>query len=388
MHGTLSEQNWTQPENHPKPPFVQPAVVEKPLPAEAVQMADDIKKTYAEVQSASLSYCQKRCDLAQMLIQAKRTIPHGQFYKWLKNECGIATRTADRYMEQYNNFKAIESAKVAETVMLDGLKSGSKDKDETDSTTRAKRAEAKALNGKTDAEKPAKDDRSTAVKILARFTPETLRDELLPELHRRGILGQEPEPDIIEGTATEVIERVAEPVGAEILEAEAVAEPERVEADTDDGSLLTATTIGMEPPAADRFAQFTDTDLVAELDRRLKPLGRVIKIIMIEAEPVQPAEVEETPASAPAPNPVKSPRKRVDTSDDPRRERAWQVMKANGLKTMSALRKLVEAEDASVAVPVSSFKGWLNGSQTLRERFHALVDAALDRLETTAQKDA
>ncbi len=384
MHGTLSERNWTQPENHPKPLFVQPAKTKEKMPAEASGMAKQIRETYAETRLCVQTSFEKIRDLGGMLAQAKLKIPHGSWNKWLSNECGIPARTAYSYLAAYRELPATISAEYAETVTIRKL-SAPKGKDEPPGIAREKVTAVRKLAGKTEESTPVHQVAPTAIKVLAHYTTETLRDEFLPELRRRGVIvGQEPEPKIIEGIATEVIAPVSEPIAAEILEDVVVAEPEVVEAHT-------------ATPPADPFAAFTDTDLIAELDRRLKPLGLMIKFIAIDEEPVTPDVVDESPTAAtapeavpvkaprkrvdtsasvpsPEPKPVKAPRKRVDTSDDPRRERARKLMKDNRWNAKQLSDRL--------RAPYQSLRLWVNGSQKLSKRYHASVDAALSGLET------
>ena len=48
----------------------------------------------------------------ELLIEAKRQVPHGQWLPWLRSTCGLSERTAQAYMRLARTLPELEPAKA------------------------------------------------------------------------------------------------------------------------------------------------------------------------------------------------------------------------------------------------------------------------------------
>jgi Protein of unknown function (DUF3102) len=71
-------------------------------------LATRIKSLHAQVVDAGKNVVRKAIDAGLALIEAKRQVGHGQWLKWLKENCELSERTAEVYMECARNRQRLE----------------------------------------------------------------------------------------------------------------------------------------------------------------------------------------------------------------------------------------------------------------------------------------
>jgi cell division protein FtsB len=96
-----------------------------------------IKEQYAAVTDATKNIVARAIALGESLVEAKTTCGHGNFLQWLKTNCGISDKTAERYMTLAQNkaklkpklteekFDTMTNLTVNEALRLVGVKVGS-----------------------------------------------------------------------------------------------------------------------------------------------------------------------------------------------------------------------------------------------------------------------
>lgn len=61
-------------------------------------LAEEIKKKLEKCKEHSRFLIEHAIQLGELLIQAKKAVPHGEFTKWLDENCHLGARQAQRYM--------------------------------------------------------------------------------------------------------------------------------------------------------------------------------------------------------------------------------------------------------------------------------------------------
>jgi hypothetical protein len=72
-------------------------------------LATRIKSLHAQVVDAGKNVVRKAIEAGIALIEAKRQVGHGQWLKWLKENCELSDRTAEVYMECARNRQRLEA---------------------------------------------------------------------------------------------------------------------------------------------------------------------------------------------------------------------------------------------------------------------------------------
>jgi hypothetical protein len=72
------------------------------------ELATKIKDCHRAVESAAKTVVQNAMAAGFALIDAKRQKPHGGWLPWVKKECGLSERTAQRYMKLANGKSKLE----------------------------------------------------------------------------------------------------------------------------------------------------------------------------------------------------------------------------------------------------------------------------------------
>ena len=80
----------------------------KPEIGSLPDLATRIKDYHKAVEDAGKALVQKAILAGAALNEAKRQKPHGGWLPWLKKECGLLERTAQRYMELANGKQKLE----------------------------------------------------------------------------------------------------------------------------------------------------------------------------------------------------------------------------------------------------------------------------------------
>lgn len=194
---------------------------------------------------------------------------------------------------------------------------------------------------------------------------------------------------------------VSEIIPTAILDTGVVEVPAATSSMTVDDGAARQTAL-VEASLADRLAEFSDADLLAEIRRRVAPqfLVRVVPNTGGDVLPDAPGVDEPTDTQEPeketvvgqppgdaadeqAADPVRphqasAPRVRRDDKPDARRDRVRALLATRGWE-----RK--QFSEHVPTVPWNSFRMWLTGTQGLAERYHGDVDTTLDRLEGGAE---
>jgi len=72
-------------------------------------LATRIKSLHAQVLDAGKNVVRKAIEAGVALIDAKRQVGHGNWLKWLKENCELSERTAELYMECARNRQKLEA---------------------------------------------------------------------------------------------------------------------------------------------------------------------------------------------------------------------------------------------------------------------------------------
>ena len=72
-------------------------------------LATRIKSLHAQVLDAGKNVVRKAIEAGVALIEAKRQVGHGNWLKWLKENCELSERTAEVYMECARNRQKLEA---------------------------------------------------------------------------------------------------------------------------------------------------------------------------------------------------------------------------------------------------------------------------------------
>jgi hypothetical protein len=75
-------------------------------------LATRIKTLHAQVLDAGKNVVRKAIEAGVALIEAKRQVGHGNWLRWLRENCDLSERTAEVYMECARNRQKLE-AKIA-----------------------------------------------------------------------------------------------------------------------------------------------------------------------------------------------------------------------------------------------------------------------------------
>jgi hypothetical protein len=78
-------------------------------------LAAEIRKAHADVQDAAKTAAQRAIDAGHALTEAKALLRHGEWLPWLRENCALAERTAQLYMQ------IAKSGNPAEVVAVVGL---------------------------------------------------------------------------------------------------------------------------------------------------------------------------------------------------------------------------------------------------------------------------
>ena len=73
------------------------------------ELATRIKSLHAQVIDAGKNVVRKAIDAGVALIEAKRQVEHGQWLRWLKDNCELSERTAEVYMTCARNRQRLEA---------------------------------------------------------------------------------------------------------------------------------------------------------------------------------------------------------------------------------------------------------------------------------------
>jgi Protein of unknown function (DUF3102) len=84
-------------------------------------LAARIRDYHKQVEEVAKNLVQKAILAGTALIDAKRQKPHGGWLPWLKNECGLLERTAQRYMELASGKAKLEQKLRDKSVTMSDL---------------------------------------------------------------------------------------------------------------------------------------------------------------------------------------------------------------------------------------------------------------------------
>jgi len=73
------------------------------------ELATRIKSLHAQVVEAGRNVIRKAIEAGNALIDAKRQVGHGNWLKWLKENCELSDRTAEVYMTCARNRQRVEA---------------------------------------------------------------------------------------------------------------------------------------------------------------------------------------------------------------------------------------------------------------------------------------
>jgi hypothetical protein len=102
-------------------------------------LAKKINKELEKCTELSRPFFQHAIQVGALLIQAKESVGHGQFYPWLDQNCGLKKRQAQRYMkvakhrDQFENSNASSATHLTLTAALKALTKGLDGEDEDSS---------------------------------------------------------------------------------------------------------------------------------------------------------------------------------------------------------------------------------------------------------------
>jgi hypothetical protein len=81
----------------------------KPSPDALTDLATRIRSLHAQVLDHGKNVVRKAIDAGTGLIDAKRQVGHGNWLRWLKENCELSERTSEVYMECARNRQKLES---------------------------------------------------------------------------------------------------------------------------------------------------------------------------------------------------------------------------------------------------------------------------------------
>jgi hypothetical protein len=79
------------------------------------ELAAEIRRAHADVQEAVKTAAERAIAAGHLLIEARKHVKHGQWLPWLRDNCALAERTAQLYMQLAR--KGVEPAIVADLGM-------------------------------------------------------------------------------------------------------------------------------------------------------------------------------------------------------------------------------------------------------------------------------
>ena len=272
-------------------------------------------------------------DAGNLLLDAKRTIGDGNFTAWVKEECGIGIRTAQRYMDKARHPDALTAPDALERALAPSGNVPALPK-------AAQKREARSLSGHPD------DNKEPASKFLApaMCTPERLKRQFAA--HKREMLDK--------GYLAEMTE--AEPITINGTEAESI---------TIDGT-ATEITVECEGTRSDTVSHqvpeteiaISDEELLELVERRTELWPQIIGIIM----PGTPIGTTTTANDEPGTPDTSASTKLAKGKDrpDPLRDRVLAALASSSPKVSKAefaRRCLARADDSKFSG--QSIENWL-----------------------------
>ena len=89
--------------------------------ADLPELASKIKEYHRMIEDAGRNVLLNAFMAERALLDAKRHTPHGQWLPWLKQNCGLPERTANRYMKLANARPKIEEKLKAKSATMADL---------------------------------------------------------------------------------------------------------------------------------------------------------------------------------------------------------------------------------------------------------------------------
>ena len=131
-------------------------------------LATRIKSLHAQVLDAGKNVVRKAIEAGVALIEAKRQVGHGNWLKWLKENCELSERTAEVYMECARNRQKLEAiiAAAANMTLAQALQAIKPKPDKNDDGPMGKYNKARVALIKKLAELPPEDVEDAAQRTI------------------------------------------------------------------------------------------------------------------------------------------------------------------------------------------------------------------------------
>jgi hypothetical protein len=133
--------------------------VAKTADPDLMELAKQIYLRHTEIVSAKRNIVVQAIEVGELLNQAKARLKHGEWLPWLKDNCMLKERTAERYMHLATNKQKLAEVLAAKSVPMSDLESlneavrliSEEEPTETAPATATESAETKKAETKKDA---------------------------------------------------------------------------------------------------------------------------------------------------------------------------------------------------------------------------------------------